>query len=355
MRDPTLRCYDHVAIRIIVLDVDEDGVPRYAFLNHLALEGIGLRPDQILGRTADNIYPLQYGLPIFERQKAVAATGIAQTYELEMPLFGEIRLLRTTLTPVVDDDDVVVRLVGTSWDITEDQKTRELQANLSTVTSEIEQFVTMAAHDLRTPMNNVAALAEMLRDGFEDHGDGKLELIDMLENVAQKSAILISDVLAHARATTTQPALQPFDFGDMCKNLADILDPLGAHHFNWFDGTIRGDKTAYQIVLRNLIDNALKHANRPSLNIDISLRAASDGLLQIALQDNGQGFENPGKAFLDNGEFRVDSGYGLLGIHRLITSRGGEISVTNSPNAKGCTMQFSLPGVFEPIAPALRA
>jgi len=57
----------------------------------------------------------------------------------------------------------------------------------------------MAAHDLRTPMNNVKTMADMLRHDFQDMGDGKLELINMLERVAVKSTNLINDVLLSQR------------------------------------------------------------------------------------------------------------------------------------------------------------
>lgn len=86
-------------------------------------------------------------------------------------------------------------MFGTSVDLTQEQNTRDAQVSFKTIATEMEQFVTMAAHDLRAPLRNMSMIAEMLSEGFVDHGDGKVELIIMPDDLAQKSMVLISDVL----------------------------------------------------------------------------------------------------------------------------------------------------------------
>ncbi len=66
---------------------------------------------------------------------------------------------------------------------------------------EMEQYIAMAAHDLRTPMINVRLIAEFLKEGFKYLGDGKLQMIEDLAKISDKATSLISDVLAHAQAT----------------------------------------------------------------------------------------------------------------------------------------------------------
>lgn len=338
-----IRMLDHIAGPIFVLDIDTKGEPVYAAFNSYALLNAGFVLEDILGLTAVEVYPGSMGRIAYARHKRVAETGISMTYELELPLMGRKRNVRTTLSPQKDETGRVIRLYGTSIDITAEQTAREVQVSLDTLTSEMEQFITMAAHDLRTPMRNVAALAEMLRDDFNDMGDGKLEIIDMMSDLAEKSMELISDVLTHARATSTKQDQCLFEFGTLCQNIYSVLDPQGLHKMSCSDVPLLGDQTAMQIVLRNLMDNVLKHGGRERMHLKCLVRPRGIDRVEVSLSDTGIGFDNPGIAFLDSGEFQVDSGYGLLGIRRLINARGGEISAQNNINGAGSTVHFTLP------------
>ena len=221
----------------------------------------------------------------------------------------------------------------------------------SSLTEEMEQFISFAAHDLRTPMRNIESLAELLREGFVDMGDGKVQLIDMLEEVAVKAARLITDILSQAQAATPAQLAETFDLSELCEDIMCTLDPGQIHQLHVGATQIEADKTAVQIALRNLMDNALKHGDRDRILLSIHLTQQPDGMLQFDLHDTGNGFDDPSLAFLDGGELRIDSGYGLLGMRRLIEARGGTVGAGNLPGKTGGYVRFSLPGhLVPPIA-----
>ena len=202
----------------------------------------------------------------------------------------------------------------------------------------------MAAHDLRTPMNNVKTMADMLRHDFQDMGDGKLELINMLERVAVKSTNLINDVLSHAQATTAIKRLEEFELSQLCSDIMVVIDPTNQHYLNASHSRIAADKTATQIVLRNLMDNAIKHSGKSMVDLSVKVQEEREGVLSFVVNDNGHGFPDPTVAFLDGGQMQANSGFGLLGIRRLVTARGGDISAENIAGGEGSLVRFTLSG-----------
>ncbi len=334
---------------MFVLEPDASGVPRYAAFNAYACKILGRPCEDILGRTAAELYPGPLGESVFANHCEAMRSGEVMAYETRLPIWGEARLVRTTLRAVCDDSGAVLRLVGSSVAVSGGQDAREAQEAITAQTHEMQNYIELAAHDLRAPMRNVTYIAEMLREDFEDLGDGKLELIDLLEDIGTKASGLISDVLAHAEASSLVHDTVRFDFAELASDVISVLDPMGRTSLTLEAGIVEGDRAATQIILRNLIDNAMKHcASGPNiatqLTLDIRVTDSGDGFFQIVLSDNGTGFSDPALLFLDSGQLRVDSGFGLLGVRRLIHARGGSIKAANAPEGRGAVVTITLPG-----------
>ena len=250
--------------------------------------------------------------------------------------------LHVHLSPMFDKYGDVSAMTAVAYQIEKPEiRTNAGEAQLS---REMEKFISMAAHDLRTPMRNVQSLADLLRDDFVDMGDGKLELIDLLEDVAIKATALISDVLSYAQATSGENAKETFRLDVLCDDIHLVVDPSHTHGVFAPPTSLEAEKAAIQIIVRNLIDNALKHSKREKVAVDISVEAGASGMLVFTVADDGKGFQDPALAFLDGGDFRVDSGYGMLGIRRMIKERSGTISAENQGKDGGGIVRFSLPG-----------
>ncbi|QFT59566.1 Sensor histidine kinase YycG [Sulfitobacter sp. THAF37] len=335
---------DHIATPLFVLEIDGRGLPVYRAFNACARAISGRPLADYLGRTAAEVYDTAYGRTALARHCQVAESGEALTYELQLPLAGEVRKVRTTLSPERDVRGRVARLYGTSLDVTEQARAREAQVSYHTAASEMEQFVAMAAHDLRAPMRNVTMLAEVLKEDFVDHGDGKLAMIDMMDGIADKTMKLIDDILSHAQSVDAEKTEALCDLSEMTCLICDILDPAERHHVTVTPSTLMTDKTALHIALRNLIENAVKHAGRAAMMLDISVAERPDGMIAITLEDNGKGFSEAALRLMNGSSFRVDGGYGLFGVRRIIQARGGTITARNSETTGGAMISFSLPG-----------
>lgn len=335
---------DYIATPVFVLEVPADGLPVYCAFNASARAISGRPLSDYLGRTAAQIYDTAYGRTALARHCQVAKGGKPLTYELQLPLAGEVRQVRTTLSPEMDADGRVFRIYGTSFDITEENKAREARVSFHTAASEMEQFVAMAAHDLRAPMRNVTMLAEVLKQDFVDHGDGKLDMINMMDGIADKTMKLIDDILLHTQSVEAEETETLFDLSELTCLICDILDPEERHHVNVTPAALLTDKAALQIALRNLIENAVKHAGRVQMLLDISVVQLPGGMIAVTLEDNGKGFSDAALQLMNGGGFRVDGGYGLFGVRRMMRARGGAITAGNSPTTGGATIRFTLPG-----------
>jgi len=339
---------DAIACPLVVLDVSGDGDPVFSGWNKAAESVSNLSATQTLGRTVAEVFPGRVGRLTADRHNSVVISGAVQSYDATLALPSGERRVRTTLTPLCDSDGTVVRLVATAIDVTQEHRRTLSQVrrvvDVTTIANEMEQFIAMAAHDLRTPMRNVQILADGLRKDFQDLGDGKLELIDLLEDVGIKATSLISDVLAYARTTIGASEAQQFDLADLVEDVAAVIDPQEKHKINCDPVSITTDKTVLQIVVRNLMDNAIKHAARDCITVTVSVQSGPDGQIECQIMDNGKGFEDPTVAFLTGGTFRQGTGFGLLGIKRLILSRCGTITAENLETGSGTVVAFTLPG-----------
>ena len=166
MDEQERKLLDHIGTPIFVLEIDDSGVPVYIAFNKAACSAAGLRMQDVVGKTAKAVYPGRMGEIAYGRHVEASRRKQPYTYELWLPLEGQRRRVRTTLDPVLDKSGKAVRLIRTSAGISAEQTVREAQTNSVTVHSEIEEFVSMAAHDLRSPMRNVQYLADMIRTDF---------------------------------------------------------------------------------------------------------------------------------------------------------------------------------------------
>ena len=344
MTEEEIALLDCVNAPVFVLEPDEAGRLVYVAFNRSAREISGFSLEDVLGRTATELYDGRLGERAYEHHQRVSRSREAQTYELSLPLTKGEKAIRTTLEPVLDTDGNVVRLIGTSTDITAERAISDAQAGTELLLREIEQYIALAAHDLRSPMRRISLLADMLTEDFKDLGDGKLELIGMLENVATKAMALVTDVVAQARAMNLPPDRQIFDFRDMCTDIMVMLDPAGRHVCCVDNQRVEAEFHTIQIVIRNLIDNAIKHGGCERVEISLAAAEAADGMIELTISDNGKGFHDPSVVFKDTDKVRPGIGFGLPGIQHLVTSRGGTIVAVAPISGKGAFIRVLVPG-----------
>ena len=333
---------ENVGVPVFRMSVSEHGVATYDGWNKAAVDLTHKTSGDIRGMTATQVFGGRLGRIAEDRHQLVVRTKMPVIHRLALPTTEGDRVFQTTLQPIIEDGRVV-RIFGTSIDVTEAGDARRADAYRLLALEESERFITMAAHDLRAPMRNVRIIAEELKDGFEDLGDGKMALIDHLDQVALKASRLISDVLSHARSVgALEQAHENVNLVELAADVFRVLDPLSEHDLQAKNCLLQAERPVLQIILRNLVDNAIRHGDRDHLRLRISAEGGDD-MIRLRIEDDGRGFADPAIAFLDGGEFRYDSGFGLLGLRRMIETRGGRISADHATHG-GSVIEVLIPG-----------
>jgi signal transduction histidine kinase len=95
---------------------------------------------------------------------------------------------------------------------------------------------------------------------------------------------------------------------------------------------VHGDTAALQLILRNLLENSLRHGDRARIHVDVTASAAGNGVA-IRYRDDGRGFEGDparlGRLFLRGGESR-GTGVGLYLVRVLMDRMGGDVSFAHA-------------------------
>ncbi|MEM6906774.1 MAG: ATP-binding protein, partial [Pseudomonadota bacterium] len=325
-----------------VLDL-VDGAPIFRAVNRAHTRLSGLTTAQVAGMTVREVFAGRQGAEGWERHSEAICAGRPISYTETLTRDGQERTFLTRLSPITGADGSVEGALGlmieTTSDTARDAAALEADARLG----EMERFVSIAAHDLRAPMRHIVGLTDLLREELRELGGGKLELIELLADVGTKATALIEDVLSYAQAASAEPRREVFDLGRLCQEIFVILDPQAEHRLDHFGGWVEADDVAIQIVLRNLVDHAIKRSEGKAVEVMVRLLPSDRGQLRLAVTDNGPTIPDLGRALLEEGAFQNGPRFGLAGVQRLVRGRGGEISLA-APVAGGTQVTIMLPG-----------
>jgi two-component system sensor histidine kinase VicK len=228
------------------------------------------------------------------------------------------------------------------------------------------EFINIAAHELRTPVQPILGLVEIMGLQFSEEGedDGKTtkekgeitrdELAILVRN-AKRLERLSSNILDIARIESGTLHLNIQEF-----NLNDVLLPLVQDARNVIKNTgkedvitqyvpsdnnivLKADKDRLSEVVWNLLDNATKFTEKGSISI---ASRKENNHITITVKDNGSGIDldvlpKLFTKFVTKSE--KGTGLGLYISKSIIEAHGGKIWAENNNNGKGATFTFTLP------------
>jgi signal transduction histidine kinase len=252
-----------------------------------------------------------------------------------------LRRVRARAHPIGDEAVVFLQ------DVTEEalaQKTRK-------------QFVVNASHELKTPVAGLHALAEAVEQAVEDSSSDATRLARKLGAETERLGQLINDLLDLSRledsfhfsreridlATVTEQEVR--NFVDAAEAASVTLSVDVAN-----DAYVRGDRQQLRLLVKNLVDNAIRYSEANG-RVGVSVRHSdSDVILEV--EDNGTGiplqvqsrvFERFFRVAEDRARNTGGTGLGLSIVKHVVEMHGGHIRVSSEPG-EGSTFTVSLPG-----------
>jgi signal transduction histidine kinase len=242
----------------------------------------------------------------------------------------------------------VVELVSTN---------NELQQLLQ-LNADKDLFISILAHDLRSPFTVLLGLSEFLIGNIREYDIDEIENhLKLIKNSAQDTFALLEDLLKWIRSESGNIPFKPknLNFTDICKNILESLNKnadsknITIKSFTTDHIFVFADIDMLNTVLRNLVSNAIKFTNKGG-TININAEENSENVT-ISVSDNGIGIKPDKLTKLFNiserqttrgTEEESGTGLGLILCKEFVEKNGGKIWV-ESEYGKGSDFKFTLP------------
>jgi len=306
----------------------------------------------------DNRHIMESGLPILSKEHLILRPD------------GQLVWIATTKVPLNDVEGRCIGLVGVSTDISvrkeAEERLRLAAEQLRRSNLELQDFASVASHDLQEPLRKIQAFGDRLKiKCFPDLGDTGRDYLDRMQDAARRMQILLHDLLTLSRVTSKA---QPFSPVDLHKIVQDVVSDLevrieqtSAQIEIGFLPTIDADAGQMRQLIQNLLSNALKF-QAPGIQPQVIISAKildnaeslagsmpGEELCQLVVRDNGIGFD---ERYLDR-IFQVfqrlhtrsayeGTGIGLAVCRKITERHGGSISA-KSAEGEGATFIVTLP------------
>jgi light-regulated signal transduction histidine kinase (bacteriophytochrome) len=230
----------------------------------------------------------------------------------------------------------------------------EVQRQLDRARADFEEFVSMAAHNLRESLRDVAAFSQLMAETYAGRLDSDAGVfLGRIQDAAARMQSLLTDVVDYwaTDAGDRQPsrtdmeavfrqALLSTDKQIKERNAIVTHDPLPQ---------VCGDFEILTKVLHHLIRNAIEYCGTPSPRVHISSKRVDLDWV-FSVEDNGPGID---PAFQErifgvfkrlHGKEYPGNGLGLAFCKKAIEWHGGRMSMESTPGARS-TFYFTLPPV----------
>jgi len=352
-----------------------DGVPGlYSYIDcDYRVHFMNAQYRRLLNRQAEDLKGLHIGeivgWPAFEERRkrydqALSGETISHERARVMP-DGEERYFAITHKPHRGPDGQILGVMSLAIDITDrriaEQSLEAKSDELIRSNTDLEQFAYVASHDLKAPLRAIEVLVQWLREDLKDYAEGEVqENLGLLELRTQRLNRLLDDLLAYSRAGRRNGECYEVDTGEMLGDIVSLLSPPEGMKI-----LTQGDlpkMIAYaaplEQVLRNLINNAIKHHPGSEGTVRVYARDQGDTVM-FAVEDDGAGIprEYAEKIFmmfqtLQPRDEREGSGMGLAIVKRIVEWQGGRIWFHPGPADVGTVFKFTWNKLHEvPEAP----
>lgn len=318
-------------------------------------EEVGRTLREMTPRAADTIEPLMRR--VLETGEPLIGLDIA----LEVPATpGQLRYWRVSYYPVRTASS---RIVGVGAVVVELTAERRAQAERERLLREAHEairirddFLTIASHELKTPLTPIKLHLQMLEQRCETGKPIPPQLVQKALAQVDRLTGVISDILDSSQIEAGRMELErdPLSLQQLIRETLADLRPSCLHHPLEYEEcseelVVLGDRDRLAQVLKNLLENALKYSPQKGPVRVTLTRSGAEALVSVV--DSGIGIPKDQQEHLFERFFRARnapiSGFGGLGLglyisRHIVERHGGRIWV-ESETGHGATFRFTLP------------
>ncbi|WP_186434317.1 sensor histidine kinase [Candidatus Nitrosocosmicus arcticus] len=239
-----------------------------------------------------------------------------------------------------------------------------------------DDFINVAAHELRTPIQPILGLSDLINRNLQNN-TSEIDLPELKNDIkviyrnAKKLVKLTNDILDVSRIDShiLNLNISRFDFVELVKNIVqDFTTNTERKDENVFIDCninnetrakevldqsifIEGDKARISQVLLNLLNNARKFTKDGKIIVTVLMKKNAEELI-VSISDKGKGINSEVMIHLfEKFISKSDSGTGL-GLYiskNIVEAHGGKIWASNNQDGIGSTFSFSIPVELKPV------
>ncbi|PIQ98111.1 MAG: hypothetical protein COV67_00590 [Nitrospinae bacterium CG11_big_fil_rev_8_21_14_0_20_56_8] len=346
-----------------VMITDNQGFIEY--VNPIFTDAMGYTLDEIRGLTPRCLKSGKHPPQFYENLwKTILAGKIWRGEFCNRKKCGDLIWEMQSIVPLKNEVGDITHFVSVKIDDTE---RRRAETELKRFTEELKRsnqalqdFTSIASHDLQEPLRKVMSFGDRLRHSLGDSlGEKEANYLDRMEQATQRMQNLIDDLLAYSRVTTRARPFTSLDLNGVINEvLADLslrieetggrveVDPLP---------TLEAEPIHMNVLFRNLIGNSLKF-HRPGVPpvVKIASQKIESNLWEITISDNGIGFRQedserlfkPFERLRGKSEF-PGTGMGTTICRKILDHHRGTITARGVPG-QGSTFILKLPETQSP-------
>lgn len=229
---------------------------------------------------------------------------------------------------------------------------RERNVELEKAYNELEKFVYSASHDLRAPLASILGIVQLAK--LDDLNPEQDDYMNKIETSVNKLDMLLQNIISYYRSARLKAdhvevdlkklvdnALESFEYYENAKSINFKVEVNQTAPFV-------GDETRMQIVLNNVVSNAIKYQRPDEPNKEVSINIdADDKRAIIKISDNGIGIsddemENVFTMFYRSAVKNAGSGIGLYIVKETIDKLSGSVNIDSTPG-QGTTFTIEIP------------
>lgn len=346
---------------------------------YLKMQKEDLQESDILGKTAQEIFPEEYSQQFIRDDDQVIENGKTIVFEYSLPLNGDLHYFLTSKTPIYDAEGKLYGLCGISSDITKLKNAEKRLNNYLTVLEDVttklmearflseqaitakSHFLANMSHEIRTPLNGVIASASLL---FNTELSEKQQVyVDRIAVSANILLEIINRILDYSKIEGGDFKLdfRPINLHELILDSYSIMISraeekgikMEISYAEDIPALLIGDSSRLKDIFLNLIGNAIKFTERGEVNVRVFCidKQKTEIRVRFEVEDTGIGISKNVQDLIFDKFFQADSsmtrrrggsGLGLAITKELVALMGGKIGVGSEPG-KGSCFWFEIP------------
>ena len=356
------RAIEYASVGMTIVKTSSPSYP-LEYVNQAFEQMTGYRKAELIGNNTYQMLCAQTTQQYADKILAKVLAGKKCEMTLQMRhKDGRLYYNRLSLTPLVDQDNVITHYLGIQQDVTAQHEAARhledarLRAEESTQLK--SQFLASMSHEIRTPINGIYGMLEALKETRLN--DKQARYVSLATESTSNLLHIINDILDFSKIEAGKLTIEQHDFNlavmlrkivahyqveSRAKNVEIVLQEENCHQL------VCGDPVRIRQIISNLLSNAVKFTEQGQITVSATLATTADGYqLSLAVSDTGIGiashklqsvFSMFSQADISTTRKFGGTGLGLSISQQLVELMGGTIGVESTPG-EGSTFRVSI-------------